>query len=643
MSDDRLERVEQRLAVLERLVREIVADRPGLRAPASGPRVEAAATPAAQEPATAVAGMRNPAPGISPPLSPASPPRNAEPGATPRAPLISEEWLGQRGLLAVGVVFVVLAAGYLLKLSFDRGWISPLVRCLGGTASGAILGALGWRLHGRGTRSYGAALIGTGAAIIYLAAWAAGRLYQFLPPTTSVLSLALVSIALAAIAWAIDIQALGAAAALGAFFAPIVIGKEAASVDLLLLYLAGMALGLGSVAALRRWRLTTFIVALAYFGFATSGLLNQAIPGGLYLYGVLGGAAGLFVGLREGWWETRLLAFTGGWAVLAMANDHITSHWLTLVGGVVLCAPVWWRALRAAVVWPGQAGSSGWRPGDTFYFYLSPLLLSWAVTAIAPAFFRRNDGLAALLVAVPYLGVGLAAARRPFALVAAAALGLAAIGQWAPLTATWTLLLLAPAWALMDHLLQRDDGRWYAVATLAAAVALLYQTAGLRPNAEPAFTGPWALTLWWATAIDCILAARLLRDPPAPALALPQLRPALWIAGGALLLLGVTEELLRWATQAGLTPATARLAGGLAVSAWWILFAAGCFVLGFLRAVRPLRLAGFLVAGLALMKVLLWDLSTLEAFYRIGSALILGVVSLAVAYAYHRRAEAERP
>ncbi|HSB54903.1 MAG TPA: DUF2339 domain-containing protein, partial [Gemmatimonadales bacterium] len=74
------------------------------------------------------------------------------------------------------------------------------------------------------------------------------------------------------------------------------------------------------------------------------------------------------------------------------------------------------------------------------------------------------------------------------------------------------------------------------------------------------------------------------------------------------------------------------------VSAWWILFAAGCFVLGFLRAQKPLRYAGFGVAALALGKVLLVDLSTLDAFYRIGSVLILGIVSLGVAYTYHRRA-----
>jgi uncharacterized membrane protein len=52
-------------------------------------------------------------------------------------------------------------------------------------------------------------------------------------------------------------------------------------------------------------------------------------------------------------------------------------------------------------------------------------------------------------------------------------------------------------------------------------------------------------------------------------------------------------------------------------------------------------LAGFGVAGLALLKVVFVDLSELDALYRVGSAFILGVVSLGIAYAYHRAAPRE--
>jgi len=626
--DDRIARLEQRLTVLEGLVRQLVTG--AVAKPASAPH--SSAPPPAGVGSTA-APHRAPAA----PSAPRTPPRRA-------SELVSEQWLGQRGLLAVGVIFVILAAAYLLKLSFDRGWVSPLVRCAGGAVLGAAVGALGWMLHGRGLRTYGAALIGLGAAIIYLAVWAAARLYTLLPVTPAIAALALVSLALAAIALAIDVEALGATAALGAFFAPIVVGKEAGNVNLLLLYLGAMGLALGGVAARRHWRVATLVVALAYFGIASAGVLTRAEPTALYLYAIIGGAAGLHVGLREGWLETRLLSFGGGWSVLWAANEATAVHWPTLAGGLVLTAPVCWRALRERTVWGGELADDFKRfaLGDTFYFYASAVLLGWAVYQLSPDWFQTASGRGCdrLLLALPYLVVGLSRLdRRPFTVVAAVALPLAAFAHWQGPPAVWPLLVLAHLWALMDYALHRTDGRWYAAGTLALAILhLVGVDLPRRPLAEPAFLGAWALSLWWAIETAAALAAGLFHQAGPTDRRGIMARAALWGLAGLLLFLGVTGELWRAFRQSGLPAGTAELAGGLSVSAWWICFAALCFALGFRRRIRPLRLAGFGVAGLALLKVVFVDLSQLDALYRVGSAFILGVVSLAIAYAYHRAA-----
>src|SRR5687768_7971457 len=253
MTDERIERLERRVSMLEEQVRVLAGKAAGTRA--SG---------AAGKP-----GMTAETPTY---------PRTRRPAS----PLCSEQWIGQRVLLAVGVTALILAAGYLLRLSFDRGWISPVMRCIGGVAAGVLVGAVGWRLHPR-YRTYGAALIGCGAAIIYLSVWAAARLYGVLPPTTGIFALALVSVSLAMIAYAIDVEALGTTAALGAFFAPLLLGREQTHAGLLLLYLACMAAGLGLVAARRRWRLTMFVVALSYFGVAFGGAADRGPPWGLLL------------------------------------------------------------------------------------------------------------------------------------------------------------------------------------------------------------------------------------------------------------------------------------------------------------------------------------------------------------------------
>src|ERR687898_483035 len=115
-TDERLERLERRVAVLEGLVRTSL--RGGAAEPAAV-REEVEARPVAV------------------------PPR----AAPPRVVSIDERWIGQRGLLAVGVVALLMATGYLLKLSFERGWIPPVMRCVGGALLGAAVGAIRWRPH----------------------------------------------------------------------------------------------------------------------------------------------------------------------------------------------------------------------------------------------------------------------------------------------------------------------------------------------------------------------------------------------------------------------------------------------------------------------------------------------------------------
>lgn len=660
MSDDpRIARLEARVQVLERLVRDLVAGR-GASVPDAAPFAPPPPPPAPpprpwsghvddrgapvdppQEP--------TPAPRPVPPHPPAPrPPQPAAPASGRSPGVLNEQWLGSRGLLAVGVVFLVLAAGYLLKLSFDRGWVSPLARCIGGAAGGVVVGLVGWRLHGRGLRTYGAALLGAGAAIIYLAVWAAAQLYQFLPATQALVALALVSVGLAAVAWAIGVEALLATAALGAFFAPLLAGPEAGNANMLLGYLGSMGVGFGAVAAQRHWRVAMGIVALAYFGIALPSAADKASALPLWLYGIGGGAAGLFVGLREGWWETRFLSFSGGWAFLAAADAHTAAAWPNLAGALVLAAPVWWRAFQADLVWPGRSGPNVTstkegmyvRPfafGETFYFYVTPLAVAVALWSVDKVWFGEHPGAAAALVALPYLVAGYQQERRPFAIVAVGALAWAAVLQEDVLLRVWLLAILGLATTAADRLLHRRDGRILSLLVYAGALYVFgTDVLPAREAADPAFTSAFALTLWLLVATAVVQAAILITDEAY--LGELSVRLLYWGAAGLLLFLGVSAELMRAFGQSAMAPDQRALAGGLAVSAWWILYAGACFAVGFRRQLRGLRLTGFAVAGLAVAKVVLVDLSTLDALYRVGSALILGLVSLAIAYAYHRRA-----
>jgi uncharacterized membrane protein len=599
----------------------------------------------------------------------AEPPRFEPPFDPPppraREELINEKWLGQRGLLAVGVVLVLLAVGYLLKLAFDRGWISPALRCAGGVVAGLATAAIGARLLQRGVRTYGAAVIGLGFGMIYLSLWAASSLYALVPPGLDIAGLTFVSLALAAVAYVLDIEALCVAAAAGAFIAPVVISNQR-NPDGFILYLAVIGATLGGAAASKRWRYATFVVALSVLGLGVAVAAMGAAPLRALLLGVLAGTAGLYVGLRYGWPETRFLAFGGGWGLLASATQ-VAPLFLVGVGGMVLAAPAWSRALRSPTIWPDSAGErggrGGWSLGEAFYFYLTPLLLAWAVGHFAPVWFRTHPGGACLFVGIAYAIPGFSSEKAPYTLVAAGFLAAAALTRWPGVEAVWALLAMSLVWAGLDRVLDRTDGRWYALGlgTLALGHLLLVDLVR-RDFDTPAFSDAWAVSLWLSTILAVVLAAGLWRTEPSysspvasgatPAGKVresfrsswisagrtwPPLVPAhLWTVAGLLLLFGVTGELIRLFRQSSLPRATAHLASGLSVSAWWAAFAGGLVVLGFARGHKQVRLAGLAVAGLAVGKVLLLDLATLDALYRVASVFILGFVSLVLAYLYHR-------
>ena len=107
-------------------------------------------------------------------------------------------------------------------------------------------------------------------------------------------------------------------------------------------------------------------------------------------------------------------------------------------------------------------------------------------------------------------------------------------------------------------------------------------------------------------------------------------------------LFGVTGELRRYFELQTLSSETASLASGLAVSAWWLLYAAALVGIGFRLSLQPARVAGLAVAGLAVLKVVFFDLSSLDALYRVGSVFLLALVALSLAYLYYRYDRNER-
>jgi uncharacterized membrane protein len=74
----------------------------------------------------------------------------------------------------------------------------------------------------------------------------------------------------------------------------------------------------------------------------------------------------------------------------------------------------------------------------------------------------------------------------------------------------------------------------------------------------------------------------------------------------------------------------------LALSVVWLVYSVIMMTLGIWKRKRPLRLAAFALFGITILKIFLRDLTFLTGLYRILSFIGLGVILLAVSFAYQR-------
>jgi hypothetical protein len=304
---------------------------------------------------------------------------------------------------------------------------------------------------------------------------------------------------------------------------------------------------------------------------------------------------------------------------------------------------VWWHALTTtdADLNPPQRDVNGWLTGERLYFLVTPLLLGWALRGVAPDWFDARDGAVPISIALPYLAVALLSRRGAFALVGTVAMCVGIQQRWTAHGAVARSLAGALGWLVLGTWRRWPAAYWCAAVAYGAALMALLASAGYR-GGEPAFTGAWALALWGSVAIGAsgaYLAARAGASGDLPLRPLAVLFAAI---GAAVLFVGVTGELRRFFEQQVASTDGAQLASGLSISAWWIGYAAALVLLGFRRGVPVLRWLGLAAAGATVAKVLLYDLASLAALYRVASVFILGIVSLALAWVYHRQAQARR-
>jgi hypothetical protein len=566
-------------------------------------------------------------------LTPATPARPKPP--VPKRDSDLEQWFGQRGLLAVGVAALFIATALFLKYAFDRGWIPPLVRSVSAVVAGIAVAAWGHDRIRHGMRRYGAAMIGAGGGLAYLGLWAAAGPYALMQARVGIFLLAATTVAVTYLALHHEIELVAIWALVGAYLAPIILATGPNPLGFLT-YLEVVGLGTAITAYAMGWRATFNLAVFGYLLLAAAGATPAiATPLGCWLIAA-GAILTLHLTRQRHWPEARAFGLLIAWSVvgygLAAVTGSQASRWLALGAAVAVWALLWGQqALREPF---DTTAMQGLKPEDIsaerFLFVASPVALLILANAVGIRLLQQSFELVPLTLAAAYLLVGwmrhsAAHLITSFMLVA---LGMAVPWDARTIVIGWTALALIAL--AVEREAGRTGGRHSASALATGAWICLFTSAmierAVSGSSGGVFTDRWALALYLYVVGTAVLARWWGREDRALMWN--------WILCGAAVFTGGS---ILFHDYFGRMTA---LAGDLALSVWWLVFAGALVFLGFRLNQKLIRSAGLAVAAFVGLKIVLYDLSQLQALYRVASFFTLAIIALAVAYAYNRRAKA---
>lgn len=257
----------------------------------------------------------HPAPPPLPP-APAQTSLHSTPPPPPAAPpaISLEQFMGAKLFAWVGGLALFLGIIFFVKLSIERGWISPELRTAIGFVTGAVLvgGGVVLRRQARYT-TLANALSATGVVVLYGVTFAAHALWR-IPPLdqalVAFLVMALITLAAFLLAVRMNAQVVAVLGMLGGFLTPILCSTGRDQPLGLFGYIALLDLGVLAVARHKRWLHLTALAALGTI-FMQAGWMVKFFHSSQYAMGsatwvpvtVFLGFAALF--MLAAWWTRQ--------------------------------------------------------------------------------------------------------------------------------------------------------------------------------------------------------------------------------------------------------------------------------------------------------------------------------------------------
>jgi uncharacterized membrane protein len=522
-----------------------------------------------------------------------------------------ESQIGSHWFNRIGILAVLIAVAWFLKMAMDNHWIGPLGRVLIGLVAGAAFIAWSERFRSRGYVFFSYSLKTVGSGTLYLSLWAAFSVYHLMPAGVAFAAMILVTAFNGFMAWSQDAELLALYAIVGGIATPLLVSTGENHEITLLTYLLVLDIAVLVLVVLRPW----------------SRLLFCAFLGSVLLFG--------------GWWSEyysdaqfgRTLFFLtcffliGAFAPrlvrIDMEDGTPHSRWdsLALVVLPVANASLGFIAFYILFDWFKSDWAGAWLAVGFAAFYLvmlrlpargrlreSPALLSSlhltaAVVFLTMALPLKTQG---RWLTIGWLAEGAvllwAAARLRLRLLRVLALLCLAMGFVA-------LIAINPTASVTPFINQRFASYCAAIAVFAFAGWVAIK-AGAKEGAE--YRGSWLV-----------------------------IAPAALLAVNVLILLAVGFEIdsfwwnLSWRGD-GTMLHDYEMHAQFTYSAWFMVFGAILLTVGFWRRSAFLRWQALVLLAATIVKVFLYDMSELSQGYRILSFLGLGALLLAVSFVYQR-------
>ena len=520
----------------------------------------------------------------------------ASPAPAAKSASIESEF-GARVLSKIAVVLLLIGAALFLKWAFDNRWIGAGGRVAVGLVAGAAIVLWSERFRRQKMAAFSYALKAVGSGVLYLSLWASFQLYHLVPGWLAFTAMVGVTAWNAVMAWSQDSQLLAGYALLGAYLTPVLLGSGGDHEVFLFSYLLVIAAG---------------VLALL-----------RAKPWAQLLLGALPATAGFYVGWYAEYFAPDKAAKTAIFTVLLWA---VFAAFSLLAKGE--------ESVILGLFAPLGAGVFG---ALSIYFVLgdsgAKTLEPWAAVGFAAVYLALARVRAKSLVSAMHLSLGV--------VFLTVAIPLKATGRGILLG--WMVEAVA---LLVVSTLEGVDQKAKMVLRGLGCVALLLGVMGalVEPmvrvaDAHAFWNRGFGMEMGAALAlVAAIVLSRRMRDSAGQ----PE---GVWLAVSAYVLLNIVlvvamqREIAtffesRQATLDGWGQSHAL--ADFAFSAWLMVQGAMGLVLGFWKRVALARWIGLLLLAVTVIKAFAYDMRGLSSGYRVVSYLALGVLLMAVSFAYQR-------